>query len=242
MLNKKLSSAIATTTLMLSASFASVSFADSDLKTVTDRVSYIFGFQIGQRFKQDQVDVNIDAFAQAMKDIAAGKEPALTEEEMSSAMRALQDMQQAKHNESMKIVGAANLKEGKAFLAENAKKDGVVTTKSGLQYTILTKGTGPKPVAGNKVKVHYAGSLLDGVEFDSSYRRDIPAEFGVTQVIPGWTEALQLMPEGSKWKLFIPADLAYGAGGTTDGKIGPNAVLIFDVELLTADQKPVRAD
>lgn len=235
MLNKKLSCVTAATALFLSASFAPVSFAESELKTVTERVSYIFGYQIGERFKQDQVEVNADIFAQALKDVQAGKKPSLTEEEMSSAMRALQDMQQAKHNEAMQVMAAANLKEGAAFLAKNKTAEGVITTDSGLQYKILTKGTGPKPEADNKVKVHYAGMLLDGTEFDSSYRRDIPAEFGVTQVILGWTEALLLMPEGSKWKLFIPSDLAYGAGGTGDGKIGPNAVLIFDVELLSAN-------
>ncbi|MDO7636496.1 MAG: FKBP-type peptidyl-prolyl cis-trans isomerase, partial [Porticoccaceae bacterium] len=126
-----------------------------------------------------------------------------------------------------------NLKEGQAFLAENGTKEGVVTTASGLQYKVISAGSGAKPTVDSTVEVHYAGRLLDGTEFDSSVKRGVPATFGVTQVIAGWTEALQLMPQGSKWELYIPADLAYGPGGT--GPIGPNQMLIFEVELLNAN-------
>jgi len=126
-----------------------------------------------------------------------------------------------------------NADEGTAFLAENAGLEGVKTTESGLQYKVLTAGEGPKPTVDSTVEVHYAGRLLDGTEFDSSIKRGVPAQFGVTQVIAGWTEALQLMSEGSKWELYIPANLAYGPGGT--GPIGPNATLIFEVELLQAN-------
>ncbi|GAA5315914.1 MAG: macrophage infectivity potentiator Mip [Candidatus Pelagadaptatus aseana] len=228
---KPIATAVAATTLMVSASLAS---AETELKTVTDRVSYIFGYNIGQKFKQDQVEVDVDIMAEALRDATDGKAPRLTQEEMQTAMRALQDLQQAKHNEAMKVVSEANKKEGEAFLAANAKKDGVITTASGLQYKVITEGTGAKPKATNTVSVHYRGTLLDGTEFDSSHSRGEPASFGVTQVIPGWTEALQLMSEGSKWELYIPSELAYGAGGA-GGMIGPNATLIFEVELLSAN-------
>jgi FKBP-type peptidyl-prolyl cis-trans isomerase len=135
--------------------------------------------------------------------------------------------------EAKDLESDANLKEGAAFLEANGAKEGVVTTESGLQYKVVTQGTGSKPTKESTVEVHYAGKLLDGTEFDSSIKRGVPVKFGVTQVIPGWTEALQLMSEGSKWELYIPADLGYGAGG--QGPIGPNSVLIFEVELLKAD-------
>jgi FKBP-type peptidyl-prolyl cis-trans isomerase len=231
MLKKKLSRVTAVTALFLSASFAPISFADTELKTVIDRISYVFGYQVGQRLKQDQVEINIDVYMEALKDAKAGKPPGLTEEEMSSAMRAFQDIQQAKVNETMQVIAAANLKEGVAFLEKNVKAKGVITTESGLQYKILTTGTGPKPEAGNTVKVNYVGMLLDGSEFD---RSEVPAVFGIEGVIPGWTEALLLMHEGSKWKLYVPSDLAYGPGGVSRSPIGPNALLIFEVELLEA--------
>jgi FKBP-type peptidyl-prolyl cis-trans isomerase len=231
MIVKPLATAVAATTLLVSASLAT---AETELKTVTDRVSYIFGYNIGQKFKQDQVEVDVDIMAEALRDATDGKAPRLTQEEMQTAMRALQDLQQAKHNEAMKVVSEANKKEGEAFLAANAKKDGVITTASGLQYKVITEGKGAKPTAASTVSVHYRGTLLDGSEFDSSHNRGEPATFGVTQVIPGWTEALQLMTEGSKWELYIPSELAYGAGGAS-GMIGPNATLIFEVELLSAN-------
>ncbi|NIB39570.1 FKBP-type peptidyl-prolyl cis-trans isomerase [Pseudomaricurvus alkylphenolicus] len=206
----------------------------NELETVTDRVSYIFGYNIGQKFRSDQVEVNVEVMAKALSDALEGRQPALTEEEMQSAMRALQDMQRAKHNEAMKVVGDANRKEGEAFLAANAKKDGVKITPSGLQYKVLTPGNGNKPNKSSQVSVHYRGTLLDGTEFDSSYRRGEPATFGVTQVIPGWTEALLLMAEGSKWEVYIPSDLAYGPAGA-GGDIGPNATLVFEIELLKAN-------
>lgn len=234
MMSKSILGTVAAAALILSA--VQVSAGDSELKTLTDRVSYIFGYNIGQKFKQDQVEVNVDVVAQALADATEGAEPRLTQEEMMTAMRALQDMQQAKQNKLMEVVGTANQKEGAEFLAANAKKSGVVTTDSGLQYKVLTEGKGPKPTSSSTVSVHYRGTLLDGTEFDSSYTRGEPVSFGVTQVIAGWTEALQLMPEGSKWELYIPSDLAYGAGGAS-GAIGPNATLIFEVELLQANTK-----
>lgn len=205
-----------------------------DLSTVDQRISYILGLSMGEQFKRGGVDLDIDAFVLALKDIEAGAEPRLSEDEVQMAMRALQDRQaaeQAKLQEGAKVVAEANQKEGEAFLAQNKSKDGVVVTDSGLQYKVLTAGSGKKPAASDNVTVHYRGTLIDGTEFDSSYSRNEPATFPVQGVIRGWVEALQLMKEGAKWELYIPADLAYGPGGTS-GDIGPNATLIFEVELL----------
>ncbi len=205
-----------------------------DLSTVDQRISYILGLSMGEQFKRGGVDLDIDAFVLALKDIEAGAEPRLSEDEVQMAMRALQDRQaaeQAKMQEGAKVVADANQKEGQAFLAENKSKDGVVVTDSGLQYKVLTAGSGKKPAASDNVTVHYRGTLIDGTEFDSSYSRNEPATFPVQGVIRGWVEALQLMQEGAKWELYIPAELAYGPGGTS-GAIGPNATLIFEVELL----------
>lgn len=223
----------ATASAIFTLSVAQSGFA-AELDTLSDRVSYILGYNIGQNFKQDQINIDADVFRQAMLDAQNGKTPKLDQEEMQMAMKAFQDQQQAKRNEAMKVVAEANQKEGEAFLQDNGKKKGVVTTESGLQYKILTKGTGPVPAVDSQVSVHYRGTLLDGTEFDSSYRRGQPAVFGVNQVIPGWTEVLQLMPEGSKWEVYIPSDLAYGAGGA-GGNIGPNATLVFEIELLSAN-------
>ena len=148
-------------------------------------------------------------------------------------MMAKRDEMQQAEEQAFSLQAEGNLKEGQAFLAENGTKEGVVTTASGLQYKVISAGSGAKPTVDSTVEVHYAGRLLDGTEFDSSVKRGVPATFGVTQVIAGWTEALQLMPQGSKWELYIPADLAYGPGGT--GPIGPNQMLIFEVELLNAN-------
>ena len=209
------------------------SMADEELTTLTDRVSYIFGYNLGSRFGQDQVDLNIDVFAEAMKAAKNGKAPAMTEAEMQQVMTQFQELQQAKMAQAQKAMAEANLQAGETFLAENAKKDGVKTTSSGLQYKVLTQGSGAKPTQSDKVSVHYSGTLIDGTEFDSSYRRGEPAAFGVTQVIPGWTEALMMMPEGSKWEIYVPSQLAYGVGGSGP-KIGPNSTLIFEIELLKA--------
>ena len=167
-------------------------------------------------------------------------EPQLTEEDIAATIQAFEVMMTAKRDEmqqaeqqATQMQAEANLQEGSAFLAENGAKEGVTTTDTGLQYKVLVAGTGDKPGIDSMVEVHYSGRLLDGTEFDSSVKRGVPAQFGVTQVIAGWTEALQLMSEGAKWELYIPADLAYGPGGT--GPIGPNQTLIFEVELLKAN-------
>lgn len=208
------------------------------LDSMDKKVSYILGFDIASRFKQDDMALDADALAAAVKDVAAGKESRLAADEMQAVMTQFQEKQMAKQKESMEAArlesekaGEANLAAGQAFLAENGAKDGVTTTESGLQYEVITEGSGAKPTTEDTVQVHYAGTLIDGTEFDSSIQRGEPATFKVTQVIPGWTEVLQLMPEGSKWKVSIPSDLAYGPGGT-GGVIGPNAALVFEVELL----------
>ncbi len=201
------------------------------LKNQKEKASYSLGYKIGQDFKQQGVEVAPDALLQGMKDALAGGKTALTEDQMREALMGLQKEVMAKQQEQFKKLAEKNLQEGKKFLLENRKKEGVKTTTSGLQYKVLEKGTGKKPGLEDTVTVHYRGRLIDGTEFDSSYKRNEPATFPVKGVIAGWTEALQMMKEGAKWQLFIPADLAYGEKGVPG--IGPNSVLVFDVELLS---------
>jgi FKBP-type peptidyl-prolyl cis-trans isomerase len=205
----------------------------SELSTLNQKVSYIIGLNMGQNLKNDEVEVDIKALNMALEDAMAGRESRLTEEVIQQSMTAFQEMLQAKRAESVALVADANAKEGAEFLAANGLEEGVVTTESGLQYRVITEGEGAKPAATDTVSVHYRGTLLDGTEFDSSYKRGEPVSFPVGKVISGWTEALQLMGEGSKWELFIPSDLAYGPGGANPN-IGPNATLKFEVELLKA--------
>ncbi len=204
------------------------------LETLNQKVSYMIGLQVGQNTKRDNLELDIDAFAQALRDVKEGTEPRLSQEQMQAAMQEFQTQQKAEYEKAQKEVADKNQQEGEAFLAENAKKDGVVALENGLQYKVLVEGTGPKPALSNTVEVNYRGTLLDGTEFDSSYKRGESISFPLTGVIEGWREALQLMPEGSKWELYIPSDLAYGPGGT-GGVIGPNATLVFEVELLDAN-------
>ena len=192
--------------------------------TLEERFSYGLGLRMGTDFKERGYAVEPELLMQGLQDALDGKEPLMTMEEAQAAMMELQQISQKKAAEGKKV-------EGDTFLAENAKKEGVKTTASGLQYKELQAGTGATPTADDKVKVHYKGSLLNGQEFDSSYKRGEPATFGVGQVIKGWTEGLQLMKEGSKYELYIPADLAYGDQGAGRA-IGPGETLIFEVELL----------
>ena len=203
------------------------------LETDEQRVSYGMGIGLGQRIKQETFSIDIDAFSQGVRDAVAGGEQLMTQEEIMAQMQDFQQKQIAKQQEEIAKLGETNKAEGEAFLAENGKKDGVITLESGLQYSVVEAGDGAKPSAEDEVEVHYAGTLLDGTEFDSSYKRGSTVSFPVNGVIPGWTEALQLMTVGSKWKLFIPSDLAYGPGGTGGGPIGPNQTLLFDVELVS---------
>src|SRR5580698_5386763 len=205
------------------------------LKTQKDKASYAIGLNIGKSMHKDSVDVDTAILLRGLKDGLAGTKPLLTDDEARTTMVALQADLRKKQEEKMLVQGEANKKEGDAFLAENKTKDGVVTLPSGLQYKILKEGTGPKPAATDTVVCNYKGTLLDNTEFDSSYKRGQPATFPVGGVIKGWTEALQLMPVGSKWQLFIPSDLAYGP--QTKGPIGPNSTLIFEVELVSIQEK-----
>jgi FKBP-type peptidyl-prolyl cis-trans isomerase FklB len=206
----------------------------TQLKSQKDKVSYSIGINVGNNIKQFPGDIDLDIVMKGFKDALAGTKPILSEEEMRTVMAAFQKEMTAKQAEMMKSQGDKNKKEGEAFLAENKKKEGVKTLASGLQYKVIKEGTGKIPKATDKVKTHYQGTLIDGTEFDSSYKRGEPATFPVNGVIPGWTEALQLMKVGSKWQLFVPSKLAYNERGAGP-KIGPNAVLIFTIELLSVN-------
>ena len=203
-----------------------------ELKSEKDKVSYSIGLEIGSSFKKQAMDIDTDALAAGIKDALSGSKPILTENEVKEVMTAFQKGMAAKQAEKMKGLAEKNSKEGEAFLAENKKKEGVKTTGSGLQYKVITAGNGPMPKDTDTVSVNYRGTLIDGSEFDSSYKRGEPVSFPVNGVIKGWTEALRLMKVGSKWQLFIPSNIAYGERGA-GGQIGPNATLIFEVELLS---------
>lgn len=200
---------------------------DTDIK----QFSYVIGMDIGNSLKQGKVEVDVPTLQRAIEDTLTGKEPLLKAEQAQQIKQAYFQKMQEKRAEESKVLGEKNQQEGTAFLAENKDKEGVVTTSSGLQYQVINPGDGPKPKETDQVTVNYKGTLLDGTEFDSSYKRGQPATFPVKGVIPGWTEALQLMQVGSTYRLFVPPSLAYGERGAGD-KIGPHAVLIFDVELL----------
>jgi FKBP-type peptidyl-prolyl cis-trans isomerase FklB len=205
------------------------------LKTDKDKQSYAIGMNIGRSIHRDGVDVDPNILLRGIKDAIAGGKTVLTEDEAKAVMANLQANLRKEQAEKEQLAGETNKKAGDAFLAENKTNDGVVTLPSGLQYKILTQGTGPKPTASDTVVCNYKGTLIDNSEFDSSYSRHQPLTIPVGGVIKGWTEALQLMPVGSKWQLFIPSDLAYGP--QAKGPIGPNSTLIFEVELLSIQEK-----
>jgi FKBP-type peptidyl-prolyl cis-trans isomerase FklB len=207
------------------------------LSTQKDKASYAIGLNIGKGLSRDAVDVDPKIVLKGLEDALSGSKPLLTDDEVKATLMALQEDLRKKQEEKRQALIETNKAQGVTFLAANSKKDGVVTLPSGLQYKILTAGTGPKPTADDTVVCNYRGTLLDNTEFDSSYKRGQPASFAVNRVIKGWTEALQLMPVGSKWQLFIPADLAYGERGQGP-VIGPNATLVFEVELLSIQDKP----
>ncbi|MEW6507988.1 MAG: FKBP-type peptidyl-prolyl cis-trans isomerase [Bacteroidota bacterium] len=202
------------------------------LKTFEDSVSYSIGQNIGTSLKEPYMQINFEILVQAMKDAISGTQKLLSDEQMQTCMMKFNQKVMAKREADNKITSDKNKEKGKQFLEANSKKDGVVVLPSGLQYKVIVKGEGPSPKAEDKVSVHYTGTLIDGTKFDSSYDRNAPAVFGVTQVIKGWTEALQLMRVGDKWELFIPSELAYGDSGA-GGVIGPGEVLVFEVELLS---------
>ena len=211
------------------------------LKTEKEKFSYALGMNIGNGMHRQGVDVDPNILARGMKDAIAGRKTLMTEDEARAAVMQMQTQVRQKMEEKAKEAGAANKKQGEEFLAANKTKEGVATLPSGLQYKIMKEGSGPKPSATDSVVCNYRGTLIDGKEFDSSYKRGQPATFPVTGVIKGWTEALQLMPVGSKWQLFIPPDLAYGERGA-GGDIGPDATLIFEVELLSIEKKDQSTD
>lgn len=197
--------------------------AKPTLDTPEAKTAYAIGVQFGQFLKNSPVELDLEILHKAMADVMKGGEPALEQDEIMALMQEYQQARQTKEAD-------ANIAEGDAWLAENATREGVKVTDSGLQYEVLTEGEGTPPTADDTVSVHYKGTFIDGEQFDSSYDRGTPAEFGVTQVIAGWTEALQLMKPGAKYKLYIPGALAYGPQGRPG--IPPNATLIFEVELL----------
>jgi FKBP-type peptidyl-prolyl cis-trans isomerase FklB len=201
-------------------------------KTKKEKISYSIGVNIGKNMKTQGMDLDQGLLTQGIKDGLNSSKTAMSDKDMEAAMTSFQQEMTGKMQAKQKVNGEKNTKEGEAFLAANKKKEGVVTLSSGLQYKILKSGDGPKPTKDQTVKCHYRGTLIDGTEFDNSYKRGEPTEFPVGQVVKGWTEALQLMPVGSKWQLFIPSDLAYGPNGAGQ-MIGPNATLIFDIELLS---------
>jgi FKBP-type peptidyl-prolyl cis-trans isomerase len=201
------------------------------LRTQKQKVGYCIGADVGKRLKRFASDVDVESLVQGIRDALAGEKLQMSDEEMQQTMEAFAAEHSQKDAGARGKAAEENKKAGEKFLAENKKKPGVVTRPSGLQYKVLTEGNGKKPTDADTVKCHYRGTLLDGTEFDSSYRRGQPAEFRVNGVIPGWTEALKLMPVGSKWQLFVPSQLAYGARGA-GRDIGPNATLVFEVELI----------
>lgn len=202
---------------------------------LNQRASYSIGANLGRNFKSDGIEIDIDQLMQGVKDAMAGNDLALTDEEMGQAMQELQAEVMAKRQQEQAQAGTKNLAEGQAFLAENKGKEGIMSTPSGLQYEVIEEGTGTNPSATSQVTVHYTGTLLDGTKFDSSVDRGTPATFGLNQVISGWTEGLQLMSPGAKYRFYIPAELAYGPSPPPGSPIGPNSTLIFDVELISID-------
>ncbi|WP_400191036.1 FKBP-type peptidyl-prolyl cis-trans isomerase [Hymenobacter sp. B81] len=204
-----------------------------ELTSLKQQISYIIGRDLARNFAQQGLDLDVDVLSASLKAALGGQPSQLSPEQMQQAMQQFQQQMEAANPQEENAQGGSsdNKAAGEAFLAENKSKPGVHTLPSGLQYEVLKEGNGPKPTPRSSVTTHYHGTLIDGKVFDSSYQRGEPATFGVNQVIAGWTEALQLMPEGSKWRLYIPSDLAYGKRGA-GRDIGPDSALVFDVELL----------
>ncbi len=237
MINKRLLMAgvIASAALVAGCNQGAEETAETEvaLETLEQKVNYTIAADIASNFKQREITLDIDAFTAALRDVQADTELRLSEEEMRETMQTFQEQQMQLAQQKQREMAEKNRQEGQDFLAENAAKEGVQITDSGLQYKVLEAGDGVKPGPQDTVTVHYSGRLLDGTEFDSSYKRDRPATFGLDQVIAGWTEGLQLMETGAKYEFYIPSDLAYGPGGNQG--IPPNSTLIFEVELLEVE-------
>lgn len=200
-----------------------------------DRVSYALGLSMGNNFRASGIKtIDIKDFTDGVAAVFGNEKPKMTYDEAKEEIKKFFEAMEAEQRAAAEEMGKVNAEAGKSFLEENGKREEVKITASGLQYEILEEGTGKQPKSTDKVTVHYTGKLIDGTVFDSSVERGVPATFGVTQVIPGWVEALQLMKEGAKWRLYIPSNLAYGPNGA-GGVIGPNATLIFDVELIKVE-------
>jgi len=214
----------------------------SPFKSEMEKISYALGVGMASSFKVQKLDIDIDVFIKALKDAMSGRELLMKDQEARSVVMAWRMQMMKRQRSAGKEAATKNKKEGAAFLAKNKQNKDVVALESGLQYKVIKTGDGPKPKATDRVKVNYRGTLIDGTEFDSSYKRNKPAVFAANRVIRGWTEALQLMPVGSKWQLFVPSDLAYGDQGAGPN-IKPGSTLIFEVELLGIEPpkpKPVR--
>ncbi len=205
------------------------------LATFEQKLGYSMGMDVGKYFRGIGEEIDMDALLRGLQDGISGNDPLLSAEEIASVQKQFGEKMEAKQQEKLDKMKVENKKRGLEFLAENKKKEGVTTTESGLQLQLLEKGDGPKPKATDRVKVDYIGTLIDGTEFDNSIKRGEPAIFGVDQVIPGWKEALQLMEVGSKYKLVIPSELAYGEKGAPP-VIEPNSVLVFEVSLLSIEE------
>ena len=228
-MKRRLAMAMCAAVALSGAAFA----ADApELKGDKEKLSYSIGMELGGNLKRQSVEVDPDLLAKGVKDSYGGGKTLLTEDEARLAITTFQKALMAKKAETMRILAEKNKADGEKFLAENAKKEGVKTLPSGLQYKEIAPGTGKGPKTTDTVTTHYKGTLIDGTEFDSSFKRGQPATFPVSGVIPGWTEALQLMKEGAKWQLFVPSNLAYGEQGA-GREIGPNATLVFEVELIS---------
>jgi FKBP-type peptidyl-prolyl cis-trans isomerase FklB len=224
--------AIAILACGLMACGASAQDAPATLKTQKDKLSYAIGMEMGKGVKAQGLDVDPNVVSQGLKDAVTGGKSLMSDEELKTVITALQDDIKQKQMQAQEAAAAENKKQGDAYLAENGKKEGVVTLPSGLQYKIITAGQGKKPVETDTVLCNYTGTFLDGTEFDSSAEAGKPVPFEIKTVIPGFKEALQLMPVGSKWHIVVPSELAYGDRGA-GGVIGPNATLVFDIELVS---------
>ena len=211
-------------------------FRSGEFQTDAQRMGYALGANVGHTFREQKFPVDVDAVISGLRDSFTNGKLKMEDAKINETLQQLQQTLQANAAAEQQAASTRNAEEAKAFFAKNGTAEGVTTTASGLQYQILKAGDGKKPGKEDTVKVHYRGTLLNGTVFDSSYDRGEPVTFPVNAVIPGWTEALQLMPVGSKWKIFIPSDLGYGPGGAGD-KIGPNAALVFEVELLSIEPK-----
>ena len=228
-MKRRLALALCAAVALSGASFAADAPA---LKSDKEKLSYSIGMDIGGNLKRGSVEVDPDVLAKGLKASYLGGKTLLSDDDAKTVLTEYQKTMMAKQAETMRKLGEKNKADGEKFLSENGKKEGVKTLPSGLQYKVITPGTGKSPKSTDTVTTQYKGTLIDGTEFDSSYKRGQPATFPVSGVIPGWTEALQLMKEGAKWRLFVPSNLAYGERGA-GREIGPNATLIFEVELLS---------